>query len=132
MIDRVIIRNFRSLSHVDASLRPLTVLIGPNDSGKSSFLAAIQIATASRESLPTDALRLQHAYHITLVTSSGGKIQRRANEGFRDSDDGALNPVSGHCVTDEVKQQDHQNGQAPYPVEYRQVSTQVKRPTRTG
>jgi hypothetical protein len=36
------ISNYRCFRSIKASLRPLTVLIGPNDSGKSAFLAAIQ------------------------------------------------------------------------------------------
>jgi predicted ATPase len=42
MLQRVEIENFRSLRSVKVPLRPLTVLIGANDSGKSAFLAALQ------------------------------------------------------------------------------------------
>lgn len=41
MIRRVRINHFRALKAVDVELRPLTVLVGPNDSGKTSFLEAI-------------------------------------------------------------------------------------------
>jgi predicted ATPase len=41
VIRRVHIRKFRALHKVDVELRPLAVLVGPNDSGKSSFLDAI-------------------------------------------------------------------------------------------
>ena len=41
------------------------------------------------------------------------------------ADDGALDPVGRQHVADEVEQQDHQDGQAPHPVQHRQVSTQV-------
>lgn len=41
MIRRVAIKRFRALMEVDVELRPLTVLVGPNDSGKSSFLEAV-------------------------------------------------------------------------------------------
>jgi predicted ATPase len=41
VIRRVQIQNFRALVEIDVELRPLTVLVGPNDSGKSSFLEAI-------------------------------------------------------------------------------------------
>ena len=44
MIQRVTIKNFRALKEVVVELRPLTVLVGPNDSGKSSFLDAIHRA----------------------------------------------------------------------------------------
>ena len=43
----------------------------------------------------------------------------------RHEDDGALDPVGRQHVADEVDQQDHQDGQAPHPVEHRQVSMQV-------
>jgi hypothetical protein len=36
------IENFRCFPRLGATLRPLTVLVGPNDSGKSSFLAALR------------------------------------------------------------------------------------------
>ena len=42
MLQNVEIKNFRCLRNVIVPLRPLTVLIGPNDSGKSVFLRAIQ------------------------------------------------------------------------------------------
>jgi predicted ATPase len=42
VIQRVKIDNFRGLQQVDVQLRPLTVLVGPNDSGKTSFLEAIE------------------------------------------------------------------------------------------
>jgi hypothetical protein len=42
MLRNVEIHDFRCLRNVTVPLRPLTVLIGPNDSGKSAFLAAIE------------------------------------------------------------------------------------------
>jgi len=41
MLDSVRIRNFRCLKDVEVPLKPLTVLIGPNDSGKSAFLGGL-------------------------------------------------------------------------------------------
>jgi predicted ATPase len=41
VIQRVQIQSFRALLEIDVEVRPLTVLVGPNDSGKSSFLEAI-------------------------------------------------------------------------------------------
>ena len=48
MIRRVVIKKFRALMEVDVELRPLTVLVGPNDSGKSSFLEAIHSRLSKR------------------------------------------------------------------------------------
>lgn len=43
MIDQLRIRNFRCLREIDwVPMCPLTVLIGPNDSGKSAFLTALR------------------------------------------------------------------------------------------
>lgn len=49
MIQRVKIQEFRALRKVEAAVKPLTVLIGPNDSGKSSFLDAIELRSRSRD-----------------------------------------------------------------------------------
>lgn len=48
MIRRVVIKKFRALMEVNVELRPLTVLVGPNDSGKSSFLEAIHSRLSKR------------------------------------------------------------------------------------
>ena len=41
MIRRVFIRGYKSLRDVDISLKPLTVIVGPNASGKSNLLDAL-------------------------------------------------------------------------------------------
>jgi recombinational DNA repair ATPase RecF len=41
MITRMTVDNFKALRHVQVDLAPFTVLIGPNDSGKTSFLEAV-------------------------------------------------------------------------------------------
>lgn len=52
MIDRVTIQNYRGLRSVDCAIRPLTVLVGPNDSGKSSFLAALRAVITPEPCVP--------------------------------------------------------------------------------
>ena len=42
MIKRVRIKNYRSLGDIDVELVPLTVLVGPNASGKSNFVDALK------------------------------------------------------------------------------------------
>jgi predicted ATPase len=44
MINRLRIQRFKCLRDVEMTFEPLTVLIGPNDSGKSSILQALRIA----------------------------------------------------------------------------------------
>ncbi|MEX2169817.1 MAG: ATP-binding protein [Pirellulales bacterium] len=43
MLNRVQIKEYRCLREVDVPLKPLTVLIGPNNTGKSAFLSAIRL-----------------------------------------------------------------------------------------
>ena len=40
-LTRLVIRNFRSLAHVDIKVGPLNVLFGPNGAGKSTFLDTV-------------------------------------------------------------------------------------------
>ena len=42
-LEKVHIKNFRSLRDVELSLKPLTVLVGPNASGKSNILGALNL-----------------------------------------------------------------------------------------
>ena len=43
MLKRIRIKGYKSLRDVEATLEPLTVLFGPNASGKSNFLDALQL-----------------------------------------------------------------------------------------
>lgn len=43
MLNKIRIQNFKCLREVEVDLTPLTVLIGPNDSGKSSFLTCLEL-----------------------------------------------------------------------------------------
>lgn len=44
LIEKVRIKNFRSLKDVEINLSPITVLVGANNSGKTTFLKALQLA----------------------------------------------------------------------------------------
>jgi AAA15 family ATPase/GTPase len=43
MLKRIKIQGYKSLVDVEVHLQPLTVLFGPNASGKSNFLDALQL-----------------------------------------------------------------------------------------
>ena len=42
-LEQINIKNFLSLRNVTLSLKPLTVLVGPNASGKSNILSALNL-----------------------------------------------------------------------------------------
>ena len=48
IIDRVEIENYRSIRHLDLRLGPLNALVGPNNSGKTNVLAALELVLGSR------------------------------------------------------------------------------------
>jgi predicted ATPase len=54
VIERVKITGFRALANVEVPLRPLTVLIGSNDTGKSSFLQALWLVNGGGTTIPLD------------------------------------------------------------------------------
>jgi predicted ATPase len=48
MLEKIRIQNFKCLQDTEVSLGPFNVLIGPNDSGKTSLLQAIELLGASQ------------------------------------------------------------------------------------
>lgn len=56
-IDRVLLRNFKSIAACDVRLGPLTFLVGPNGAGKSNFLDALRFVTDSLRTSIEHALR---------------------------------------------------------------------------
>lgn len=48
MLERLAVRNFRSLDKLDLTLEPLTALVGPNGAGKSAVLEAIDLVIGDR------------------------------------------------------------------------------------
>lgn len=70
-ISRVRIQNYRSIADCDVELEPLTLLVGPNGTGKSNFLQALAFMGRALSTTPQEAL-----------TGLGGlpEILRRAPE----------------------------------------------------
>lgn len=68
MLKRVKIQGYKSLEDVEVHLQPLSVFFGPNDSGKSNFLDALQLLSriATSNNL-NDAFR--HPYRGTPLES---------------------------------------------------------------
>jgi len=44
LVEKVRVENFRSLKKIEVALSPLTLLVGANNSGKTSFLRALNLA----------------------------------------------------------------------------------------
>ena len=60
-ITAVRVSNFRSLANIEVELNDLTVLIGANNAGKTSFLEALFASIGSgRKLLGQDDVRLEH------------------------------------------------------------------------
>lgn len=49
MIERVVLRNFRGIVEGELRLSPLTILVGPNNSGKTTVLEALLLAHGFRD-----------------------------------------------------------------------------------
>jgi predicted ATPase len=71
-LQRVVLRNYRSIAACDIRLQPLTFLVGPNGSGKSNVLDALRFVA--------DALRMSLEY---AVRERGGvdEVLRRSTQG---------------------------------------------------
>jgi len=50
MITRITTKNFKAFENLKIDLKPITILIGPNNSGKSSILSAVRLLAQTAES----------------------------------------------------------------------------------
>src|ERR1700728_2090018 len=55
-ISRLRLRNYKSIAECDVRLGPLTILVGPNASGKSNFLDALEFLCRAVATSPNQAL----------------------------------------------------------------------------
>jgi len=77
MLSNIQIRNFRCLKSVHVPLKPLTVLVGPNDSGKSAFLAALRFALGVAPEDPFDRRLGCRQQDMSVQCMSGSARARR-------------------------------------------------------
>jgi predicted ATPase len=89
-LNRVRIKNYRSIGACDLTLGPLTFLVGPNGSGKSNFLDALRFAADSlRDSLD----------HAIRERGGIGEVRRRSTghpNNFSMRLDFSFESVAGH------------------------------------
>ena len=87
MIDGVTIRNFRCLRDVAAPLRPLTVLIGKNDTGKSVFLEALlTLSTPDKTLEPSQHWMRDSTVPTAVIAQAGGvpyQLSRKGTDSTR-------------------------------------------------
>jgi predicted ATPase len=97
-LTQVQIRNFRALRHVEVPLRPLTVLIGQNDSGKSSFLHAIGKITDTRDFDDHDRYMHNKRVHIEIegILSNSEAIRNGTSGSQTLSDE--IQPAMGYLL----------------------------------
>jgi predicted ATPase len=72
VIHTLTVRNFRALKNVHVELRPLTVLVGPNDSGKTSFLDAIHRRLRNNAFESEDRWRGEQQPEVVPAVEGGG------------------------------------------------------------
>ncbi len=95
------VHNFRCFRSVQVNLRPLTVLIGRNDTGKSAFLDALQYCINGGGLVPSDNYQGDPNLEVSITGSSNvGMGGVAVNRSTRDRElpvgIPALQPVSGY------------------------------------
>ena len=70
-LNRVVLRNYKSIAGCSVALGPLTFLVGPNGAGKSNFLDALRLVTESLNASLDHALRERGGINEVRRRSSG-------------------------------------------------------------
>ena len=89
MIETLSLRNFKVLREVDVRLRPLTLVVGPNASGKSSLLQALACITERLSNPSKEVFQGERASSVLTSRHPRGPLtlQCRINQaGFGDLD----------------------------------------------
>jgi len=96
MIDRLIIKNFRSIENLDLAMGTLNALVGPNSSGKSNILKALNIIIGPRwpreDNFEDDDFynrKKDSPIHIEIRFSQPVSSWKAAVDGFRLTYDGS-------------------------------------------
>ncbi len=91
MIKRIEVKNFRSLKYIDQSLDSFHVLVGPNASGKTTFMDVISFMADIVKSGIDEAITTRSANYTDLTYSSmGGDIEFAAEISLPDETSKAL------------------------------------------
>ena len=100
MIESVEVQNFRCLKSVQVALRPLTVLVGPNDSGKTTFLEALLCGLGAKPLASEDSGRDGEAPGVVAYGHRNARIRTSAalirlpSEGVPMKSTGVVDPTN--------------------------------------
>jgi predicted ATPase len=74
MVQRLILRNFRSFKEVDMELRPLNIVVGANASGKTNLVQAFRfLRDIARHGLENAVALQGGAEYLTNLNSPGAR-----------------------------------------------------------
>jgi hypothetical protein len=98
MIDRVTFRNFKALRHASIDLERLTVLVGPNASGKTSVLEGLWYLSELAEKSPKEVFsgedkfrqlwtrETRTYFHLRCDGTHGSRLEVRTKRDWKDID----------------------------------------------
>ena len=115
MLKRVHVRGYKSLRDVEVNLKPLTLLIGPNNAGKSNFLDAVQLLARLATS-PTLKAAFEPPYRGKPLESfsigDGGLKGLRAQErlSFSIEVDLRISDAVAEAIDREIQHEQQQTG----------------------
>lgn len=82
MLQLVKVENFRCFRSLQVPLRPITVLVGPNDTGKSAFLAALTYLVNGYAIQDQDHWRQDRSLNVTFANAlTDGSLASHAKQG---------------------------------------------------
>ena len=81
-LTRLEVTNFRAFEYQPIELAPITIFVGPNNSGKSSILSAIRLLSQSLQSLDSDVPLLLGEFGTFRDVAFGNKSARPVGIGI--------------------------------------------------
>jgi predicted ATPase len=85
-IERVALMNYKSIARCDVSLRPLTVIVGRNGSGKSNFVDSLHFVADALTTSLEYAIRKRGGIKSVIHRRGGGRLRIEITFGMRGTD----------------------------------------------
>ena len=64
MIKKIILENFKAFQYAEIDIKPITILVGPNNGGKTSLLKSISLVQQTLIGSGADVLKLRGAINF--------------------------------------------------------------------